>query len=244
MTTDQDEALERLEAAAHEASKDPRRIDANRVKELTLAGKSLKDIAEHLGCAPSAVSRARARMGINKPRNSHRKVNLDQLRELHDRGLSRKELAEHFACTPERVTAARRQLGIAPQKHGSGRYKVIDREEVRARTEQGETLQQIADALGCSVRGVANVRAELGITGTERLRITPERITRIQQMLDDGWSFAEITRTDGASYDTLKRHFPDRQWTLEQRLEYLSTLRRGHGYNWGSQRHEKSGRAA
>ena len=231
MTTDQDQALARLEAAAHEASKDPRRIDANRVKELTLAGKSIRQIAQTLGCAESAVSRARSRMGINKPRNSHRKVNLDKLRELHNQGLSRQELADHFGCTPERITAARRQLGIAPEKHGSGRYKVIDREEVRTRTQQGQTLEQIADALGYSIRGIASVKAELGLTQPRPL--TPERIERIGAMVADECSHAEIVRTLHTATQTIERLFPGTAWTPEQRADHIRTLRLERKDNWG-----------
>lgn len=108
---------------------------------------------------------------------------------------------------------------------GSGRQKVIDREQVRTRTLNGQSLEQIANELGFSMRGIANVRAELGLTGNRTSRLTPERKARIEKMLDDGWSFAEITRTEGSDFNTLKRHFPGRQWTWEQRLEYLRTLR-------------------
>lgn len=234
MTTDLDHARARLEAATYEASNDSRRIDANRVKELTLQGLSISEIADTLGCGKSAVSQARKRMGVNKPRNSHRKVDIDQLRELAGQGLSRQELAEHFDCTPERITAARKLADLPPQSRGSGRHKVINREEVRARTEQGQTLEQIANALGFSIRGIAHVRAELGITQPNTL--TPDRVQRIEAMLADQCSHAEIVRTVHTSQQTLKRRYPGTAWTPEQRNEYTRTLRLEHGINWGHQR--------
>ena len=221
-----------LEAATLEASKDPRRIDYNKVQELTLNGWTIDQIAAHLGCGHSSVSRARARLGVTNPAHpNRRKVDLDQLRELHGQGLSRQELAEHFGCTPERITAARRQLGIAPEAPGSGRYKVIDREEVRTRTQQGQTLEQIADALGCSIRGIASVKAELGLTQPRPL--TPERIERIGAMVADECSHAEIVRTLHTATQTIERLFPGTAWTPEQRADHIRTLRLERKDNWG-----------
>lgn len=55
--------------------------------------------------------------------------------------------------------------------------------------------------------------------------MTPERKAKITAMLDDGWSFAEIHRTEGAHPETLRIHFPGRAWTGRQRAEYQAALR-------------------
>lgn len=238
MTTDHDEARARLEAATYEASKDPRRIDANRVKELTIAGKSIKEIAQDLGCAKSAVSRARSRMGVNQPQDSHRKVDLDQLRELHDKGLSREEIAAYFNCAPDRVTEARKLAGLpASTRHHSKRPR-ISREEVKNRTEQGQTLAAIAQALDCSVSAVIKIRHEVGVSSPAYNRLTPERKARIEAMLDDGCPYAEISRTLHVDHETLTRHFPGRAWTREQQTEHLRTIRKEARFNWGHQQTE------
>ena len=50
--------------------------------------------------------------------------------------------------------------------------------------------------------------------------IAPEVMVAIEDSLDDGWPFQEITMTYGVSYHTLNRLFPGRQWTLKQAGEW------------------------
>jgi len=117
---------------------------------------------------------------------------------------------------------------------GSGRHKVIDREEVRTRTLNGQSLEQIAHDLGYSVRGISNVRAELGITHPRM--VTPEKLAAIATALQDGWSHAEISRTHNTTHETIERHFPGSAWTPEQRAEHMSTLRLARTDHWGALR--------
>lgn len=68
--------------------------------------------------------------------------------------------------------------------------------------------------------------------------MTPERRARIQTMLNDGWSWEEIHRTEGANWDTMTRHFPGTQWTPEQVSAHRTDIRHAlNGPNW--RRHPK-----
>lgn len=86
-----------------------------------------------------------------------------------------------------------------------------DRNAIADLHHQGLTAPQIAKQLGCSERTVERARKELGISPAARM--TPERRARIQEMVNDGWSWKEIERTEGAHWDTMARHFPGTQWT-------------------------------
>lgn len=107
---------------------------------------------------------------------------------------------------------------------GNGAQRRINRDQVKDLTLQGMTAAEIAEQLHCSASSVTQIRVKLGITNPTHW-MTDERKAQIQQWLDDGWSFAEISRTEGVAQETLRRHFPGRQWTPEQRLDYLRTLR-------------------
>lgn len=43
-----------------------------------------------------------------------------------------------------------------------------------------------------------------------------EKLELVGQLLDDGWSFMEITRTHGIHYKALNKYFPGRAWTRQQ----------------------------
>lgn len=51
-------------------------------------------------------------------------------------------------------------------------------------------------------------------------QIPPEKLAKAEEMLDDGCSFREITKTLNMSWETLKRYFPGRQWTHQQCIEH------------------------
>jgi hypothetical protein len=39
--------------------------------------------------------------------------------------------------------------------------------------------------------------------------LSPERLATLQACVDDGWPIIQITRTHRASWETMRRHFPD-----------------------------------
>lgn len=99
----------------------------------------------------------------------------------------------------------------------------IDREQLAALTAQGWTVEQLAEHFSAHPTSISRLRSCLGIS--PKPAMTPERRAAIEQMLADGWSFAEIHRTEGADPETLRRHFPGQAWTTTQRAQHLATIR-------------------
>ncbi|WVX88035.1 helix-turn-helix DNA binding domain protein [Arthrobacter phage TforTroy] len=153
-----------------------------------------------------------------------RKVDLDELRRLHDEGWHRDELAAHFGVAPDVVTRSRRALGLPldPPRHAGGAPRKVDRDEF-ARLDPTMTLPELASHFGVSLATAVRVRRELGLARDHFL--TQERLARIEAMLDDGWSFKEIHRTEGVDEETLRHHFPGRQWSKAQANEYRAACR-------------------
>lgn len=100
----------------------------------------------------------------------------------------------------------------------------VDREEFARLYEEGLSLSELAEHFGAHPATLYRVRVSLGLPATVR-RMTPERKAAISAMLDDGWSFAEVQRTEGADWETLARHFPGRAWTTAQRMAHVNSSR-------------------
>ncbi|WGH21227.1 helix-turn-helix DNA binding domain protein [Arthrobacter phage ObiToo] len=98
----------------------------------------------------------------------------------------------------------------------------VDRDEF-ARLDATMTLRELADHFGVSESTAVRVRRELGRSRDHFL--TQERLARIEAMLDDGWSFKEIRRSEGVSLDSLRKHFPGRQWSKAQATAHTAALR-------------------
>lgn len=111
----------------------------------------------------------------------------------------------------------------------------IDRAELTRLTADGWTLKQLAEHFDAHPTSISRLRTSLGIS--PKPTMTPERKQAITAMLADGWSFAEIGRTEGADPETLRRHFPGRQWTTQQRAAHLSAIR--HVHDWNGKHHER-----
>lgn len=102
----------------------------------------------------------------------------------------------------------------------------IDRQALKQLLDDGLTAAQIADWLHCSEHTVWRARKELGLAAGNN-PMTPERRARIKAMLDDGWSWEEIHRTEGANWDTMTRHFPGTQWSRQQIIQHATATRHG-----------------
>ncbi|MFD0044773.1 hypothetical protein ACFVGV_06235 [Pseudarthrobacter scleromae] len=158
-----------------------------------------------------------------------RKVDLDELRRLHAEGWHRDELARHFGVDPNVITKTRRSLGLpldAPRRSLEAHApRKVDREEFARLDGQegGWTLQELASHFGVSLATASRVRRELNLNREHFLR--PEKIARIEAHLEDGWSFAEISRTEGVNVETLRRRYPGRAWSCRERDEHTSNVR-------------------
>lgn len=111
----------------------------------------------------------------------------------------------------------------------------IDRAELTKLTADGWTVAQLAEHFDAHPTSISRLRTQLGIS--PKPAMTPERRARIEAMLADEWSFAEISRTEGADPETLRRHFPGQAWTTTQRAAHLATLRNNH--DWNGKHHER-----
>ncbi|UVK63568.1 helix-turn-helix DNA binding domain protein [Arthrobacter phage Janeemi] len=101
--------------------------------------------------------------------------------------------------------------------------KPVDRAEFARLHTEGWTIARLADHFGVSPRTVSNLRRELDLRSPRLL--SPERLARIEAMLDDGWSFKEIHRTEGADMETLRKHFPGRQWSKAEAIAHTAAAR-------------------
>lgn len=96
--------------------------------------------------------------------------------------------------------------------------RITDTAAFVAAVNAGATHAELAERFECSVDTVRRTRNRLGIPSRARRLVGPLR-ERVEAALDDGWSFGEIFRTYGVTHETLRRHYPGRQWTLAAGLE-------------------------
>lgn len=147
----------------------------------------------------------------------------------HHQGLKREDLAARFGITPQAVTRIRRELSLPLDKprRATTRRPKVDRDDFAALAADGWTTRELCDHYKIHVDTVRRIRRERSIDNHHTGRpMTTERKAVIQGMLDDGWSHAEISRTEGAHIKTLARHFPGTAWTDQQRAAHLSALRK------------------
>lgn len=99
----------------------------------------------------------------------------------------------------------------------------VDREAFADLAGQGWSNAALRERFGCSEITITRLRK---LTGTvTAVRMTAERRARIAAMLDDGMSFKEIHRTEGADMSTLRKHFPGRNWTPQEASAHTAALR-------------------
>lgn len=103
----------------------------------------------------------------------------------------------------------------------------VDRTKFAQLFHSGTSAKLIAEELGCNTATVWRIHRALSLPPFEGTQnwMTPDRKQRIEAMLDDGYSFAEIRRTEGAHPETLRKHFPGRHWTQAQQSDYTRMTR-------------------
>jgi hypothetical protein len=74
------------------------------------------------------------------------------------------------------------------------------------------SAREIGEALGVTARTVARDRVAMGVAQPGPRFVTPEELEHARLFLEDGCSYAEVERTFGRSYDTIKRHLPGYGW--------------------------------
>lgn len=106
----------------------------------------------------------------------------------------------------------------------SARIKV-DRCEFLRLNSAGWSIARLAAHFGVNEATISRLRRHHGAGMDTRRMMTPERRAAIQEMLNDGWPYKEIMRTEGASMDTLRKHFPGQAWTQEQASQFRADTR-------------------
>ncbi|MBP3044866.1 helix-turn-helix domain-containing protein [Arthrobacter jiangjiafuii] len=97
--------------------------------------------------------------------------------------------------------------------------KKVDRDEFARLHKAGLTQKELAEHFGVNPATLWRIQKELGLSGGHQ-PLPAERRERIQAMVNDGWPWAEIKRTEGAHRDTMLRYFPGTQWTPAQANEH------------------------
>jgi len=100
----------------------------------------------------------------------------------------------------------------------------VDREEFARLDGEGWSLTELAAHFGVAVTTASRVRKALGLSRPAPA-LAPEKVARIEEALEDGWSFKEISRTLGVDMETLRRRWPGRAWTKAEAIDYTRRLR-------------------
>jgi uncharacterized protein YerC len=106
----------------------------------------------------------------------------------------------------------------------SARIKVNRGEFLRLNSE-GWSITRLAAHFGVNEATISRLRRQHGAGMDARRMMTPERREVIQEMLNDGWPYREIRRTEGVAMDTLRKHFPGQAWTQEQANQFRADTR-------------------
>jgi hypothetical protein len=94
------------------------------------------------------------------------------------------------------------------------------RERVAVLLRAGRSVRQVAEETGLSIQSVYGIRSAFREPDYRRRLYTPEEVARIEEMLADGASIAEIARTVGRGRKALWKRFRGRGWTREQVAEW------------------------
>lgn len=86
-------------------------------------------------------------------------------------------------------------------------------------TEDGLTAEAIAAELGVTARTVQRARVRRGVAKPAARRMTAEDLRRARELLDDGASLGEVSRTIGRDLHTIGKHFPGCGWPRGSGIE-------------------------
>lgn len=129
------------------------------------------------------------------------------------------------ACRAEKERA--RKAALAAEINLTRRQRRrIRREDVARLYAAGKLDAEIAAELGVDRSTVARHRDALGLPSRSSARVIPaEEVAELERLVDERVPFAEISRSTGVHPETLRKLFPGRAWTPEERAEYQAALR-------------------
>lgn len=111
-----------------------------------------------------------------------------------------------------------------PSTHPSNAPK-IDRDEFRDLYLEGWTITALAKRYGVRFTTATRARDRMDLPKKREHTLTPERVEHFRRLLEDGWSYTEVSRTERVSRNTLARYFPGMGWTPEERDTFHASLR-------------------
>lgn len=92
-------------------------------------------------------------------------------------------------------------------------------------TRDGWSAAEIARELKITSRTVERTRVKMGVAQPPVRRLTADEVARIEVMLADGASIADVARSVGRSIDYLQRRFRGRGWTRSQAGQFAVLCR-------------------
>lgn len=84
----------------------------------------------------------------------------------------------------------------------------------------GRTAPDIAAALRITTRTVQRDRVATGVAQPGPRAIPDDVLAAAERLLDEGCSYAEVSRTVAIDPTTTAKHFPGRGWTKAQTAEW------------------------
>jgi len=136
-------------------------VDRDRVVEMYQSGMTVVEVADQLGCHPRTVHRTLIALGVPRRTTGPRLTgNREAIVELYLDGLSLVEVSERLDLS---ISTVRRHITRAGVTRGRGMPPRLDMEDIAQRYEAGESVVQIANALGASKGGVYDVLQRAGV---------------------------------------------------------------------------------
>lgn len=91
--------------------------------------------------------------------------------------------------------------------------------------DEGQPSRYLAKILGVTFVTILQWRRRETRPDWRKIRTSDLMIQKIEDMLNDGASHSEISRTLGVGGETIKKYFPGTAWSMEQTIDYLTTRR-------------------
>lgn len=204
-----------------------KQIDRSLIDRLDRQGLTAPQIAKRTGCHVDSVRRILMREFGRRPNHTKRvKVTDDELKAAAEAGLIVNEIAEKYHLTNGQVQKrAIRLLGYKLPYAKSRNFR-YDRDEIKGFFDEGYSRRDVIEILGIHPDTLARIMYdELGYEKPDPNWMTESELKQIEELLDDGWSYKQVSKFTGRSEHAISERFPDRGWTAEQANEYRRMFR-------------------
>ena len=176
------------------------------------AGQSCDTIAKEFGCSHANIHRILQIHDVKmRPSTSPGKFSEDICRKIIDmykQGHSQDSIAARFGCGKKAIKRVLDEHKVERRRHNQFQPRFIaeDHQRMVAMYEQGKSLQEIAEDIGCTHHTVRRLLKQLGIEKRPVLLrhvITPEDREMIVKLRSQGKSYPEIAAKIGCCRETV-----------------------------------------